>query len=210
MTIALAVFVLVAAYFAGALPTGLLLGRWTAGVDLREHGSKNIGFTNAIRVLGWKRGWPVLPIDVGKAFVATTVLPLIPGEAPFPHFSIAVGIAVMTGNMVNVFLRFRGGKGVATGAGVFLALCPLPLLVALAGFGVVLGTTRYMSLASMTAVLLLAVAAFLQTGASAIFVVTALTAVTILVKHRANIGRLVSGTENKVGGGKSGAAPAAN
>lgn len=197
------ILVLLAAYFVGAIPTGLLLGRWFGGVDLREHGSKNIGFTNAVRVLGWKVGVPVLVVDVGKAAAATAWLPALAGAGAPALLPVLAGIAVLVGNLFNVFLGFRGGKGVATAFGVFLVLTPVPVLFALGAFLAVLAVTRYVSAGAMAAAVVLAVATGVLHGLGATFGVTALAAVGVIVKHRANIARLMQGTENRIGGRKS-------
>lgn len=197
------VVALVVGYLIGAIPTGLLIGKRFAGIDIREHGSKNIGFTNALRVLGWKLGVPVLIIDVGKAVAAVLVLPwlatLVGGATPLQPLAVYVGAAVLLGNLVNVFLGGAGGKGVATALGVFLALAWGPTLIALAVFGVTLAATRYVSLGSILAAVALPVGILLSTGHGALFVMTLLISAAVIVKHRANIQRLIAGTENKIG-----------
>lgn len=195
---------LVVGYLLGAIPTGLLIGKWFAGIDIREHGSKNIGFTNAMRVLGWRLGVPVLLIDVGKAVAAVLVLPMVArlvagGAVPLEPLAVYVGAAVLLGNLVNVFLGGKGGKGVATALGVFLALAWLPTLVALGVFLVVLAATRYVSLGSILAAVVLPVGVLLTQGHHALFWMTLLISTAVIVKHRANIARLMAGTENKVG-----------
>jgi glycerol-3-phosphate acyltransferase PlsY len=195
----LAVLGILIGYFIGAIPTGLIAGRITAGIDLREHGSRNIGFTNALRVLGWKVGVPVLLVDVGKAALAVLAIPAIIPAAGLPVYPVIVGIAVLAGNIFNVFLGFRGGKGVATALGVFLALAWLPTLVALAIFLTVLAATRYVSLGSICAALALPVGIAVQGGLGVLFWATALVAVLVIVRHRENIGRLLAGTERRIG-----------
>jgi glycerol-3-phosphate acyltransferase PlsY len=195
----LAVLGILIGYFIGAIPTGLIAGRMTAGIDLREHGSRNIGFTNALRVLGWKVGVPVLLVDVGKAALAVLAIPAIIPAAGLPVYPVIVGIAVLAGNIFNVFLGFRGGKGVATALGVFLALAWLPTLVALAIFLTVLAATRYVSLGSICAALALPVGIAVQGGLGVLFWATALVAVLVIVRHRENIGRLLAGTERRIG-----------
>lgn len=199
MTLLAAALVLAAAYLIGAIPSGLLLGKWLGGIDLREHGSRNIGFTNAMRVLGWRVALPVLVLDVGKAWAATVWLPQVFAEEPVPHFGVGVALAVLAGNMINAFLGFKGGKGVATGLGVFLGLAPLATMVALLTFLVVLGVTRYVSLGSMLATVALALVVLLGEGFGALFAVAAIAALAVIVKHRTNIRRLLSGTESRVG-----------
>jgi len=197
MDILMAMAALALGYLVGAIPSGLLIGKWTAGVDLREHGSKNIGFTNAVRVLGWKRGLPVLFIDVGKSWGATFFLPMLAGG--FAYLPLFVGGMVMAGNTANVFLGFKGGKGVATACGVFLALTPVGLLAALAAFLLVIAATRYVSLGSIGAAVVLPAATAWRQGFGAMFVLTAVVGALVIIKHRSNIKRLMAGTENKVG-----------
>lgn len=201
---------LVVGYLLGAIPTGLLIGKWFAGIDIREHGSKNIGFTNALRVLGWKLGVPVLVIDVGKAVAAVLLLPMLArlvagGALPLEPLAVFVGAAVLLGNLVNVFLGGGGGKGVATALGVFLALAWLPTLVALGVFLVALAATRYVSLGSILAAVVLPVGVLLTQGHKALFWMTLAISIAVIVKHRANIARLMAGTENKVGRRKAAA-----
>ena len=140
-----------AAYASGSIPTAYLAGR-AKGVDLRKHGSGNLGATNAWRVLGWRIGLAVYAVDTLKG--ALPVL-LLPRPVAQPELAaIAYGVAAILGHVRPVFLGFqRGGKGVATAGGVFLALAPIPLLVALGVFGAVFVGTGYVSLGSLSAVL---------------------------------------------------------
>src|SRR5215471_20598444 len=116
---------LVSAYVLGSLPTSYLVGKLAAGVDLREHGSRNLGATNVFRVLGWKYAIPVLLIDAGKGTVAAAFLSRIAGNQPW--MPLVVGSAAILGHVFTVFLKFRGGKGVATAAGVLLGVTPVPV-----------------------------------------------------------------------------------
>lgn len=190
--------VLVGAYLLGAFPTGLLVGKLARGIDLREHGSKNIGATNAWRVLGWKLGLTTFIIDVAKAYAAVAVGAALIG-AGLPHAAIWCGVAALLGNFFNVFLGGKGGKGVATSLGVFLALTPVPILICLAVFGIILKVTGYVSLGSITAAVLLPILVAVFGGIGPLFWMILAISTLVIVKHRANIVRLMNGTENKMG-----------
>lgn len=201
MSILLDIVILAGCYIAGAIPSGLLIGR-QAGMDIREHGSKNIGMTNVWRVLGWRYGLATLLADVGKAFAAVSAAPLI-APAVLPAFAVLAGAAVLLGNFFNCFLKFKGGKGVAASLGVFLALAPVVVLIVLAVFTAIVGATRYISLGSICAAALLPILVYTFHGFGPLFVMVLGISVLVIVKHRANIGRLLSGTESKFGGKKS-------
>lgn len=169
-----------------------------AGIDLREHGSKNIGFTNAWRVVGPKLAIPVLVVDVGKAWLAVRFLPHL-AESPTVLYTVLVAGAVLLGNMLNVFIRGKGGKGVATGLGVFLALLPVPILIAFGVFLALAATTRYVSLGSISAAAALPVATLCLEGPGPLFALAVVAGAGVIFKHRANIRRLLDGTESKFG-----------
>jgi glycerol-3-phosphate acyltransferase PlsY len=188
---------LLGAYLVGSIPTSFLAARYGAGIDLREHGSKNLGATNLYRTLGWGYAVPVGLFDVAKgavpAFLAAAFLPQ-------PWAPLAVGVAAVLGHVFSVFLRFRGGKGVATAAGVVLALAPAALgIAALVWLAVLLGT-GYVSLASMLGAIAFPVAARLVYPANgyALAVGVAL-ALFIVYTHHSNIKRLLAGNENRFG-----------
>lgn len=184
-------------YLAGSLPTSHLAGR-VAGIDLRQHGSKNLGATNVYRVLGWRYAIPVGLIDVAKGAVPVA---LARAAGPsHPWLPLLVGCAAVGGHVFSCFLRFRGGKGVATAAGVVLALAPAALGVSAAVWVVVLGATGFVSLASMLGALTFPIAVRILTpGSSYTFWAGVGLAVFIIFTHRANIGRLLAGTENRFG-----------
>jgi glycerol-3-phosphate acyltransferase PlsY len=195
----------VLAYLIGAIPSGLLATRWIAGVDLRRVGSGNTGFTNAARILGWRMALGVLTFDVLKGFLPALLFPGWAGLVPTSSLGAEAGrlliaVAPVVGHIFSPFLGFRGGKGVATSMGAYLALAPGPLLVALiVGVALILGT-RYVSLGSMIgAVVLASVLPFMQPGQPLLASATVLMAVAIVVLHRANIGRLLAGTESRFG-----------
>ena len=196
-----------AAYLVGSVPAAYLAGK-ARGVDLRKHGSGNLGATNAWRVLGWKIGLAVYLFDPLKG--ALPVL-LLPRPATNPElWAIAYGVATIAGHVRPIFLGGRGGgKGVATAGGVFLALAPAALLVALAAFAVVFLASGYVSLGSLTAAVVLPVTLLVLDGAriTPVLVVGVLVAAFVFWTHRANIGRLRRGEENRFRVGRRGRAP---
>jgi glycerol-3-phosphate acyltransferase PlsY len=181
-----------AAYLGGSLPFGYWAGR-LHGIDIREAGSGNTGATNVWRVLGRRAGIPVLLLDIAKGLVPALVGLHIAGAGT----AIVAGAAAVAGHTFPVLLGFGGGKGVATSAGVVLAVTPLHGLVLLAVFAAVLWLTRYVSLASMTATVLYPVACLLTGEPWPVIVFGAVAAVGIVARHRANIGRLRAGTESQ-------------
>jgi acyl phosphate:glycerol-3-phosphate acyltransferase len=183
---------LLVAYLVGSIPAAYLAGRLTRGIDLRRHGSGNLGATNVFRVLGWKVGVPVFLFDVLKG--ALPVL-LLPQWAPSSHpdlWRIAYGAAAILGHVRPVFLLWQGGgKGVATAAGVFLGLAPVATVVAAAAWLGIFLTTGYVSLGSLVAAVVLSVTLFATRGASSpIFLVSVVITAFVFWTHRANIGRL--------------------
>src|SRR3954467_10249032 len=147
---------LVASYLAGAIPTSHLVSRLFAKIDLREHGSGNLGATNLYRVLGWKYAIPVGLFDVAKG--AIPVLVFAPRVSNSELFALACGVAAILGHVFSVFVKFKGGKGVATAAGVMLALTPLALAAAATVWAAVILLTGYVSLGSIAAAVMLPVA----------------------------------------------------
>ncbi len=196
---------LAGAYLAGSIPTSFVVARVFAGRDLRQFGSKNLGATNLYRLLGFKAAVPVGLFDVLKG----TVPVLLAGQhAGGPEwFPLLTGVAAVVGHVFSPFVGFKGGKGVATAAGVFLAIAPWPLLVGLGVWIVTLRLSGYVSLGSM-----LAAAGYAATvplfypGSRLRLVSGAAVFVFIVYTHRANIARLMAGTENRFGR----SAPAAN
>jgi glycerol-3-phosphate acyltransferase PlsY len=185
---------LVPAYLLGAVPTSYLVARSVAGVDLREHGSRNLGATNLYRLLGWRAAVPVGAFDVAKgagpvlAFLATTGAP--------SWWALVVGTAAVLGHVFSPFVRFRGGKGVATAAGVFLAYVPAAIGGAAVVWVALVAASGYVSLGSIAAA-----AAFpllvrgLYPDRGAAFWAALAVAAFLIFNHRANIRRLLAGTE---------------
>lgn len=190
---------LLASYFVGAFPTSYLAGRIFRGIDLREHGSRNLGATNVYRTLGLKYAVPVGLVDIAKG--ALPVLVFAPQESSSQVFALACGVAAIVGHVFSVFVRFRGGKGVATAAGVMLGLAPLALGIAAAVWLLVLKLSGYVSLASIAAAAVFPLAVYLldRPDQPEILWLDALVAVAIIWFHRANIRRLLNGTESRFG-----------
>jgi glycerol-3-phosphate acyltransferase PlsY len=195
------------AYAAGSIPFAYLAGR-ARGIDLRKHGSGNLGATNVIRVLGAKIGLVVFAFDVAKGALPVLMLPQwTVGDLPPVWVAIACGVAAILGHTRPLFLLFRrGGKGVATAAGVFLALAPIQTLLTLIVFAVVLLSSGYVSLGSLISAALLPVLIAVTLGTrSPAFGLSAVVGLFVFWTHRANIARLRRGEENRFG--KPGKAP---
>lgn len=192
---------LLVAYASGSLPFAYLAGK-AKGVDLRTQGSGNLGATNVFRVLGWKIGITVFLADALKGALPVLLLPPhIIGATNPTLWAIGCGVAAIAGHVRPLFLGFRkGGKGVATAAGVFFALAPLPMLATFLVFGTVLFLSGYVSLGSLaSAVVLPALLLFTQGSGSPLFAVSLLIAAFVFWTHRANIGRLRRGEEHRFG-----------
>ena len=192
------VLALLASYFIGAIPNSYLAGKLFKGIDLREHGSGNLGATNVWRTLGPKFAIPVGILDSAKG--AIPVLFIAPLAADAKLFALACGIMAVLGHVFSIFVGFKGGKGVATAAGVMLGLTPLAVVVTTAVWLVILWTTGYSSLGSIVAAAILPLAAWLLHPADRDLVwVQALVALAIIWFHRSNIRRLLAGTESRFG-----------
>jgi glycerol-3-phosphate acyltransferase PlsY len=190
------------AYLLGSIPTGYLVAK-ARGIDIRTVGSGNIGATNAFRILGKGAGSFVLFADALKGWVAVTVVaPIVvnifPG-APLEYLRIAGGVAAILGHNYTCWLHFKGGKGIATSAGVLVALVPWALLIILCTWIVLFVATRYVSVASIVASFTLPFATWFTTGRDVgLTVVTGALAALAIYKHRKNIQRLREGTENRI------------
>jgi acyl phosphate:glycerol-3-phosphate acyltransferase len=190
---------LAASYLAGAIPTSYLAGRLFRGIDLREHGSKNLGATNLYRTLGWRYAIPVGLFDIAKG--AIPVLVFAPRVSSSQLFALACGLAAIVGHVFSVFVRFRGGKGVATAAGVMLGLTPAALGVSLLVWLVLVFGTGYVSLGSIAAAAVFPLAVFLidHPDRPEILWIDVAVAAGIIWLHRTNISRLLNGTEHRFG-----------
>jgi glycerol-3-phosphate acyltransferase PlsY len=188
------ILLVICAYLVGSIPTGLLLAKAFGGVDIRSTGSGNIGATNVYRTMGPKIGIMTLLGDCLKG-----VIPIVIAKSlGLPVAWIAlIGLAAFLGHVYTVFLGFKGGKGVATALGVFLAASPLAVLVALAIFSLVLYKWRYVSLASITATAIMPSLVALIDRKPVMVLMTLVIAAVVILKHRENIKRLRNGTESK-------------
>jgi glycerol-3-phosphate acyltransferase PlsY len=210
------VLVAVSAYLLGSIPTGYLVAR-VKGIDIRTIGSGNIGATNAMRALGKPAGIFVLLVDSLKGYAACAFLPpwiynwlephyfgLAPGFSAASvelqmRFYVVAGVFVVLGHNFTCWLGFKGGKGVATSAGVFLALAPLALGIALGVWVVVFALSRYVSVASMAAAVALPATVWLTSNSLALRLVTTALGLLVIARHKGNIERLCHGTERRFG-----------
>ncbi len=190
-------------YLLGAIPTSLVAARWIAGVDLRQVGSGNLGATNLYRALGWKYAVPVGLFDMAKGAVPVMLFAPLAGVASAG--ALGLGAAAIVGHVFSVFVKFRGGKGVATSAGVVLGLAPLAFAVSGAVWALTVWASGYVSLGSVLAALAFpAAVALLYPGRPQTFWFGLVIAVMIVAFHQANIRRLVRGTENRFGRRRAG------
>jgi len=186
---------LIVAYLVGGIPFGYLLVRWKTGDDVREQGSGNIGATNVLRTTGRSVGVATLVLDIAKGAFAVWIADRLSGGSPL-WMSLAA-LAVMAGHAFPVFLKFQGGKAVASFIGAFLYLTPIPMIAALLVFVIVVAATHQISMGSIVAAGSLPLAAWLIEHPPPIVILAALAAaVFVIYRHRANIGRIRSGTES--------------
>lgn len=193
---------LVTAYFLGSLPSATWIARIFYGVDITQVGSRNPGMTNVLRTLGWKPAVPVILIDAGKGYFSAWLALVLTGSL---SWALAAGLLAVLGHSFTVFASFKGGKGVLTGFGVFLYFTPISALAGLAAWIAVVALTRYVSLGSLTAAVVMPTGIFLESRIRGDQTLIPILAVALLVcgfvlfRHRANIARLMNGTENKFG-----------
>jgi glycerol-3-phosphate acyltransferase PlsY len=192
---------LVIAYLVGSIPAAYIAGRALRGIDLREHGSGNLGATNVMRVMGPRIGAVVLLFDTLKGAIPVIVLPILFGVEGTAWWAIAYGVAAILGHVRPIFLLGRGGgKGVATAAGVFAALAPLPLIICAVVFLAVVLASGYVSLGSLVSAAVFPLAVIVTSGGLSPVAIAGLAmAVFVFWTHRANIGRLRRGEEHRFG-----------
>ena len=195
---------LAGSYLLGSIPFGYLAGL-LAGIDIRKVGSGNVGATNVVRVLGKKYGYPVFALDVLKGFgpvkISMLMAPGLPQQWNSPEiFGIVAAISSVLGHLYPPWLKFKGGKGVATSAGALLALTPIATLIGVAVWIIVFWLTGYVSLASMTAAILLPIVIFVlrsqdQNKGKPLVCSAVCVAAIVIWRHRSNVSRLIRGTE---------------
>ena len=195
---------LAGSYLLGSIPFGYLAGL-LAGIDIRKVGSGNVGATNVVRVLGKKYGYPVFALDVLKGFgpvkISMLMAPGLPQQWNSPEiFGIIAAISSVLGHLYPPWLKFKGGKGVATSAGALLALTPIATLIGVAVWIIVFWLTGYVSLASMTAAILLPIVIFVlrsqdQNKGKPLVCSAICVAAIVIWRHRSNLSRLIRGTE---------------
>lgn len=198
--------VFLAGYLLGSIPWAFILGK-VNGIDIRQHGSCNVGATNVSRVLGKKWGVSCFFLDLLKGFLPVLILQILAVRSDLlRHVGldvVIVSVAAVAGHMWPLFLNFKGGKGISTIAGIILALAPLSLLTAGAAWVLIFHFSRYVSLASISAAFILPISAwtffilgYTKTSLVVLIMLSSLAALAIL-RHRGNIKRLLAGTENK-------------
>ncbi len=200
------ILIILLAYLVGSFPTSIVVGRMTRRIDIREHGSKNAGGTNAFRVLGWKAGLFVAVVDILKGVLATLLVAKIrvdPLTLDYELVQIIAGTSAVLGHVWTVLAKFKGGKGVATGAGMIIGLFPWASLICFIIFAALVLTTRYVSLGSVIAtsslpfILLTFDRMFGKSVSNSLLTFSILISGLIIFTHRSNIRRLINGTENR-------------
>ncbi|NLK00619.1 MAG: glycerol-3-phosphate 1-O-acyltransferase PlsY [Clostridia bacterium] len=188
------ILVLLLIYFIGAVPMAYLVGKYVKGMDIRKYGSGNVGATNAFRIFGTGPGLAVLMLDLLKGVAAVLIARYVGG----PWFIVLASFTVMAGHNYSIFLGFKGGRGVATGAGIILSISPLILLIALIIFVIIVVVTKYVSLGSIIAAfsIPLLMLGFKQPAPELVLGLVA--AIFVIYRHKPNIERLLNGTEPKI------------
>ena len=198
--------ILILSYFAGSIPTAIIVSRLVLKDDIRNHGSKNAGATNVFRVMGWKPALFVVLVDIGKGVLATLVISQI-GTVAIEQTLIQMmaGFAAIAGHIWTVFAGFKGGKGVGTAFGVLLSLAPLASLITFGVWLIIVLLIRIVSIGSLTAGFVFPIVLFLQKQLfdsnvpDSILILGVVLCVLVLITHRSNIKRLIDGTENRFG-----------
>mgnify|MGYP003614395530 FL=1 len=198
------VLLILIAYVLGSIPNALWVGKTFKNIDVREHGSKNTGSTNAARVLGAKLGIFTLILDILKGALPT-YLGIVLGANLLTRAAgidkldiIVIGMAAILGHTFSLFLKFKGGKAVATTLGVFLVLVPYAILILLVVFFVIFGLTKYVSLASIVSAVALPITVYLTTRHIPLTVLGIIIGLLVIIRHKENIKRLINGTESKL------------
>ncbi|MAT38649.1 MAG: acyl-phosphate glycerol 3-phosphate acyltransferase [Ectothiorhodospiraceae bacterium] len=207
--------IIILSYLAGSIPTGLLISKWFKGIDIREHGSGNIGSTNVFRILGWKLGIVVQVGDLAKGLFAVLVIARLHfgdmpfnNRTPFEDFTVVqilAGVAAVIGHIYPVFLNFKGGKGINTATGMLVGIAPIDISVVVVIFLIVLFTTGYVSLGSITAATAFPTSLFVRSnifgveipGYNTLIFFSIGVSLLLIFAHRSNIKRLLNGQESR-------------
>jgi len=207
--------IIILSYIVGSIPTGLLVGRWIKGIDVRTQGSGNIGSTNVMRTLGWKLGLLVQFGDIAKGLFAVLLIARLHygdfpfnNRTPFDDFTVVqiiAGIAAVLGHIFSVFLNFRGGNGINTAAGMLVGIAPIDISIALIVFALVLLSTGYVSLGSLSAATAFPTTMFIRFNVfnvdipsyHTLILFSIATTLLLFYAHRTNIRRLLQGQENQ-------------
>ena len=184
-------------YLVGSVPFGYIIAKVVKGVDIREHGSGNIGATNVARVVGKGAGGVTLVLDILKGLIAVTLIPLLVGGNRPDLVGISCALSVVTGHNWTVFLRFRGGKGVATTAGAFIGLVPIVFLSAFCVWLIVFVISKYVSLSSIIAGISMFLFLIIYKEPISFQLLGVVVAVTGILRHKENIKRLLAGKETR-------------
>ena len=209
--------IIVLSYLVGSIPTSVMLSKWGHGFDIRTQGSGNAGGTNVFRILGWKAGLFVTLFDIGKGVVATTIVarlfldPTLPfnNRTPFDDFTVLqviCGSAAVLGHIWTVFAGFRGGKGIATGAGILIGIAPTEFAISVWVFLIVLIAWKYVSLSSLSAAVAFPATLFVRYNIfgeqiqsyKTLIIFSLGVSILLIYSHRKNIKRLIEGTEKKI------------
>jgi len=209
--------IIVLSYLVGSIPTSVMLSKWGHGFDIRTQGSGNAGGTNVFRILGWKAGLFVTLFDIGKGVVATTIVarlfldPTLPfnNRTPFDDFTVLqviCGSAAVLGHIWTVFAGFRGGKGIATGAGILIGIAPTEFAISVGVFLIVLIAWKYVSLSSLSAAVAFPATLFVRYNIfgeqiqsyKTLIIFSLGVSILLIYSHRKNIKRLIEGTEKKI------------
>jgi glycerol-3-phosphate acyltransferase PlsY len=205
-TIVLSVFLILLAYLLGSIPTGYLVGKYLRGIDIREHGSGSTGATNVLRTLGKKAGISVLVIDMLKGMLGIALVKALylNSANPLPPdwqawLILATGLAAVIGHSKSIFLNFDGGKSVATSLGVLLIMSPWVALATLGSFLLVLAISRIVSLSSITGAIAVVILMLVLRQPLPYILFASVAGLYVIIRHRGNIERLLSGTEPRLG-----------
>jgi len=202
------VVITILSYALGSISFGVIIGKIGRGIDIRDYGSKNAGFTNVYRVIGPLPALSVLILDIAKGMVAVLLITKISFDSvslSLIDLKILTGIFVILGHVFPIFAGFRGGKGIATGMGVLVSIVPVEVALALALFVLIVAITRYISLGSLSATAFIFLALIFERYylkyrvPTQLIIMLSFLTVFIFFNHRSNIKRLLSGTENKFG-----------